>query len=97
MVWKTPVLKTAQKHPVLDTKSAIERARRLQTARNLIVVVRLCSLVVLSYLDAAFEAQCLRKDFLIACCRCCLLLPLLPCGLSHGIQAACYVRMLAAV
>ena len=48
-------LKKAQKRPFLDTKSAIARARRLQTARNLFVVMRLCSLAVLSYLHAGFE------------------------------------------
>ena len=60
----------------LDTKSAIERARRLETARNLFAVMRFCSPVVLSHLDAGFEARCGRKDFWTACC-CCLLLLLL--------------------
>ena len=45
-------------------------------ARNLFVVMRLGSAVVLSYLDAGFEPRCGRKDFLLACC-CCLLLLLL--------------------
>ena len=40
--------------------------------RNLFVVMRLDSPVVLSYLDAGFEPRCGRKDFLCAC----LLLPL---------------------
>ena len=48
------VLKTAQKRPFLDTKSAIERARRLKTAPNLFVVMRVCSPDVFSYLDARF-------------------------------------------
>ena len=43
--------------------------------RNLFVVMRLSSPVVLSYLDAGFEPRCGRKDFLSACC--CLLLLLL--------------------
>ena len=37
-------------------------------ARNLFVVMRVCSPVALSYLDAGFEPRCPRKDFLIACC-----------------------------
>ena len=45
--------------------------------QNLFVVMRLGSLVVLSYLDAGFEPRCGRKDFLSACCCCCLLLLLL--------------------
>ena len=36
--------------------------------RNLFVVMRLCAPVVLSYLDARFEARCGRKDFWTACC-----------------------------
>ena len=32
------------------------------------MVMRLCSPVVLSYLDAGFEPRCGRKDFLTACC-----------------------------
>ena len=63
----------AQKQPFLDTKLAIERARRLQMARNLFGVMRLCFPVVMSYLDAGFEPRCGRKDFWTACC-CCLLL-----------------------
>ena len=40
----------------------------------MIVVMRPCSLVVLSNLDAGFEPRCGRKDFLCACgCCCCLL------------------------
>ena len=48
--------------------------------RNLFVVMRLGSPVVLSYLDAGFEPRCGRKDFLTACllllllAACCLLL-----------------------
>ena len=76
------VLKAAPKRPFLDTKPAVERARRLETAQNLFVVLRVCSPVVLSYLDAGFEPICTRKHFLIACCylllaACCLLLLLL--------------------
>ena len=52
----------------LDTKSAVERAKRLETQRNLFVVMRLGSPVVLSYLDAGFEPRCGRKDFWGACC-----------------------------
>ena len=36
--------------------------------RNMFVVMRLCSQVVLSYLDAGFEPSCGRKDFWTACC-----------------------------
>ena len=60
-------MKTAQKRPFLDTKSAVARARRLEMQRNLFVVMRLGSPVVLSYLDAGFEPRCGRKDFLTAC------------------------------
>ena len=35
--------------------------------RNLFVVMRVCSPVVLSYLDAGFEPRCGRKDFWTAC------------------------------
>ena len=75
--------KTAQKRPFLDAKSAVEQARRLEMQRNLFVVMRLGSAVVLSYLDAGFEPRCGRKDFLTACLLlflataascCCLLL-----------------------
>ena len=47
--------------------------------RNLFVVMRVYSSVVLSYLDAGFEPRCRRKDFWITCCllllaaACCLL------------------------
>ena len=60
-------LKTAQKQPFLATKSAVEPARRLKMQRNLFVVMRLGSAVVLSYLDAGFEPRCGPKDFLTAC------------------------------
>ena len=43
--------------------------------RNLFVVMRLGSPVVVSYLDAGFKQRCDGKDFLTACC--CLLLLLL--------------------
>ena len=49
------------------TKSAIERAKRLKMAQNLIVVMRICSRVVLSYLHAGFETQFTQKEFLAAC------------------------------
>ena len=47
--------------------------------RNLFVVMRLGSAVVLSYLDAGCEPRCGLKDFLSACllllaAACCLLL-----------------------
>ena len=61
-------MKIAQKRPFLDTKSAIEQARRLETARNLLVVMRVGSPVALSYSDAGFEPRCPRKDFLITFC-----------------------------
>ena len=61
-------MKTAQKGPFLDTKSAIAWARRLKTARNVFVVVRVFSPSVLSYLDAGFEPRCRCKDFWITCC-----------------------------
>ena len=60
-------LTTAQKRPFLDTKSAIERARQLKMQRTLFVVMSLCPLVVLSYLDAGFEPQSRHKGFLTAC------------------------------
>ena len=75
------ILKTAPKRLLLDTKLAIERARQLEMAApNLIVVMRICSAVVLSYLDAGLEPQCPRKEFscclllLLAAACCCLLL-----------------------
>ena len=43
-------LKTSSKRPFFDTKSAIERPRRLEIAENWFVMMRICSLV--SYLDA---------------------------------------------
>ena len=59
--------KTAQKRPFLDTKSAVERTRRLEMQPKLFVVIGLGSAVVLSYLDAGFEPRCGLKDFLSAC------------------------------
>ena len=86
---KPTIFVTAPKRPFLDTKSAIERAKRLKTARNLFVVMRVCSPVDLSHLDAGFEPRCGRKDFWTACllscccccycCCCCFLLLLLKC------------------
>ena len=61
-------MKTAQKRPFLDTKSAVAWARRLEMQRSLLVVMGLCSPVVFSYLNAGFEHWCGRKDFLTACC-----------------------------
>ena len=66
----------------LDTKSAVERARRLKMQRNLFVVMRICSPVVLSDLDAGLEPWCRRRYFLTTCC--CLL------------AAACLLLLLAA-
>ena len=63
--------KTAPKRPLLDTKFAIECARRLETAQNLFVLIRICSTAVLSSLNAGFEPRCPRIDFLLACCCCC--------------------------
>ena len=40
----------------------------------MLVVMRLGSPVVLSYLDAGFEPRCGRKDFLLACLLLLLLL-----------------------
>ena len=77
-VFRTIILKTAPKRRFLDTKSAVEWARRLKMQPNLFVVMRLGSLVVLSYLDAGFDVRCRRKDFWTTCClllaACCLLL-----------------------
>ena len=56
--WKQP-----QKRPFLDTKSAVE----LKMARNLFVVMRACSLIILSYVDTCFEPRCGGRDFWIAC------------------------------
>ena len=85
-IFMTFVLKTAPKRPFLDTKSAMEQARRLQTGQTPSLVMRLCSQVVLSNLDAGFEPRCPCMDFLTACCccsfllaACCLLLLLLKC------------------
>ena len=71
-IFRTIVLKTAQRRPFLETKLAVERARRPETAQNLFVVMRLGSPIVMSHLDAGFEPRCGHKDVSIACC--CLLL-----------------------
>ena len=42
--------------------------------QNFFVVMRLCSPVVLSYLDAGFGPRCGRKDFWTACLLLLLLL-----------------------
>ena len=52
----------------------MELARRLEMQRNLFVVMRLGSTVVLSYLDTGFEPQFGRKDFLLSCLLLVLLL-----------------------
>ena len=52
--------------------------------RNLFVVMRLCSPVVLSYLDAGFEPPCGRKDFWTDRCLLLLLLLLLLSRLELG-------------
>ena len=80
----------AQKRPFSETKSAVERARRLQMQRNLFVVMRMSSLVILSHLDAGFGAPCPRRDFLVACLLLLLLL-LLSCAahpwtLTRGVK-----------
>ena len=49
-------LKTGSKRPFLDTKSATKRARWLEMAQNLFVVMCICSPVILSYLDVNFES-----------------------------------------
>ena len=59
------------------------KTRRLETQRNLFVVMRLCSTVVLSYLDAGFEPRCGVKDFWGACCLLLLLLLLLLKRVAH--------------
>ena len=73
LIFQAIVLKIPPKRPFLDTKSGIERARRFETTQNLFAVMRICSPVVLSNLNARLEPRCGRKDFLTACC-CCLLL-----------------------
>ena len=60
-------LKTGLKWPFLDTKLAIERARRLEIAQNLLHVMRNCCPVILSYLDVNLGPCCGRKEFLRAC------------------------------
>ena len=52
----------------------MEQATWLKMQRKLFAVMRLCSPVVLSYLDAGFDPRCRGNDFLLACCCCCLLL-----------------------
>ena len=74
-VFRTIVLKTAQKRPFLGTKLATEQTRRLEMQRNSAMMMCVCSPVVLSDLDAGFEPRCGRKDFWTAClllaCSCC--------------------------
>ena len=64
----TIVTKTARKRPFLDTKSAVAWARQLEMQQKSTVVMRLCSLVVLSYLDAGLEPWFGRKDVWSSCC-----------------------------
>ena len=45
----------------LDTKLAIKWARQLKITQNLFHVMRICSAVVLSYLDHDREPGCLHK------------------------------------
>ena len=45
---KPRILTTTQNRPFLDTKSPVKRARRLETAQNLFLVMRVCFVVVLS-------------------------------------------------
>ena len=78
-IFKSIVLKIAPKRPFSDTKSAIELARRLETTPNLFVVMRICSPVILSYLEDGFEPWCPRKDFLTACWLLLLLLAAAAC------------------
>ena len=73
-------LKRGSKRPFLDTKSAIERPRRLDLAQSLLHVMRICLRVILSYFDARSKTECPQKDFWIACL---LLLLLLKC-VSHA-------------
>ena len=49
------------------SKSAVERARCLKTEQNMFVVMRVCSLVLLSYLDVGFEPRCEHFNRLLAC------------------------------
>ena len=63
---------------------AVEWAGRLETERNLFVVMRLCSPVVLSYLDAGVEPHCRRKNFWTACLRLLLLATVTETRLKKG-------------
>ena len=55
--------RSCPKMAILDIKSAIERARRINVPQHLLPVMRICSAVVLSLLDTALEAQCPQKEF----------------------------------
>ena len=57
-----------QKGPFLHIKLAIERLKRLETTRNLLMMMRFCLPVILSYLDAGFEPRRRSKAFWITCC-----------------------------
>ena len=57
----------ARKQPFLDTQLAIEGASLLKMQGNVFAVMRICSPVVLSYLDAGFQPRCRCKDVLIGC------------------------------
>ena len=83
--FRTIVLKTAQKRPFLDTKLAVERARRLEMQRNLFVVMRLCSPVVLSH---RVFARTFGPPIAAACCYCCCLLKCVahPWTLKSGVK-----------
>ena len=45
------------KRPFLDTKSGLERPIQPEIPQYVFVVMRICSLVFLSSLDASFESQ----------------------------------------
>ena len=57
--------------------------RWAKTQRNLVAVMRVCSPVVLCYLDAGFEPRCGGKDFWTFCCLLLLLLVLLLKRVAH--------------
>ena len=55
------VLKTGCKRSFFNTESAIWWARQLKMTQNLFPVMRISSVVILSYLDVDFEPQCPQK------------------------------------
>ena len=54
MSFRTIVPKTTQKRPFLDTNLAVKRARRIGTAQNVFLVLRVC---FPELLDAGFQPQ----------------------------------------